>query len=73
MVTVISTVVDPVFVEFVPVMVKVVLGIWIFEAPEIIPVLLSKFNPAGNPGLIVYELTTVPNLFGLNGVMATVS
>ena len=73
MVTVMSTNAVPVLVEFVPVMVKVVLGIWIFEAPEIIPVVLSKFNPAGNPGLMLYELTTVPNLFGTSGVIATVS
>ena len=71
--TVISTVVEPVFVEFVPVMVKVVLGIWTVDAPEMIPVLVSKFSPLGNPGLIVNEVTTVPYLLGTKGVMVTVS
>jgi hypothetical protein len=72
-VTVMSTVVDPVFVEFVPIMVNVILGICLVEAPEMIPVLVSKFNPAGNVGLMVNELTAVPFLFGNKGVVVTVS
>ena len=43
------------------------------DAPEIIPVFVSKFRPAGNPGLIAKELTTVPFLLGTNGLIATVS
>lgn len=72
-VTVISTVVLPTSVEFFPVMVNVVIGICLVEAPEIIPVLVSKFNPEGNVGVMVNELTAVPYLLGLNGVIATVS
>jgi hypothetical protein len=54
-------------------MVNVVIGICLVEAPEIIPVLVSKFYPEGNVGLMVNELTAVPYLLGLNGVITTVS